>query len=195
MPLSLALLPSQSLANKILLVVAGSILVAVAAQISIPFKPVPLTLQTLAVLMVGLTLGARLDAASLALYLAEGAAGLPVFANGGAGLAYMAGPTGGFLVGFVLMAWFAGLAADLGLRKVLPVAGFALLAALLLYVPGLAWPYALAGLFGVDAGWVGTSLAALWAGWMQPFVIGDALKALLAAVFLTGAWDWFAKRK
>ena len=99
MPLSLALLPSQSLANKILLVVAGSILVAVAAQISIPFKPVPLTLQTLAVLMVGLTLGARLGAASLALYLAEGAAGLPVFANGGAGLAYMAGPTGGFLVG------------------------------------------------------------------------------------------------
>ena len=194
MTLSHALLPSRSIMMQLLLVLAGSIAIAIAAQISIPLKPVPLTLQTLAVLMVGLTLGSRLGAAAVALYVAEGAMGLPVFANGGAGLAYMAGPTGGFLVGFIAMAYVAGLAADFGVHKALPMAGFTLLAAAVLYIPGLLWPMTVAGVFGIDAAWVGTSLASLWAGWMQPFVIGDALKAVVAAMLISGAWDAMAKR-
>ena len=91
--------------------IAGTIFIALAAQVAIPFIPVPLTLQTLAILIVGLTFGSRLGAVTLLTYLAEGAAGLPVFANGGAGLAYMMGPTAGFLVGFVVLAYLAGLPA------------------------------------------------------------------------------------
>ncbi len=195
MTLSQALLPSNSTLNKALMVVAGSVFVAIAAQIAIPWTPVPLTLQTLAVLLVGLSLGSRLGAAALTLYALEGAAGLPVFANGGAGLAYMAGPTGGFIIGFILMAWIAGLSADFGYRRILPVAFFSFLAAIALYIPGLAWPYAIASAFGVEAGWAGTSIAKLWAGWMQPFLLGDTLKAVLAAMIVTGAWDAIARRK
>ena len=107
----------------------------------------------------------------------------------------MAGPTGGFIIGFVLMAWIAGLAADFGYRKIVPIAFFSFVAAIALYIPGLAWPYAVASAAGVEAGWAGTSLAKLWAGWMQPFVIGDTLKALVAALIVTGAWDAIARRK
>ena len=111
MTLSKALVPSNSLVSKALLVLGGSALIAVAAQVQVPMIPVPMTLQTLAVLLVGLSLGARMGAATLIAYLAEGAAGLPVFAGGANGVA-LAGPTAGFLFGFVGMAWIAGLAAS-----------------------------------------------------------------------------------
>src|SRR6056297_2834620 len=93
------------LARKAGLVLAGSVVIALAAQVAIPFWPVPMTLQTLAVLLVGFAMGSRLGAASVLAYLAEGAMGLPVFSNGGAGILYMMGPTAGFLLGFVAMAW------------------------------------------------------------------------------------------
>lgn len=186
---------SDTLAWRAAQVLGGSLFVAVAAQVSIPLLPVPLTLQTLAVLLVGLTLGSRLGALALATYVAEGAMGLPVFANGGAGVAALVGPTGGFIFGFILMAWVAGLAADMGQRRIVPVAGFALLASVVLYIPGVLWPMSVASAFGIDAAWAGTSAAKLWAGWVQPFVIGDALKALVAALIVTGAWDALAKRR
>ena len=90
----------------------GSLLLAVSAKVQVPFYPVPLTLQTLVVLLLGATLGARLAAAAVALYLVEGLAGLPVFAGAVAGPLYMAGPTGGFLVGFLVAAALIGFAAD-----------------------------------------------------------------------------------
>jgi biotin transport system substrate-specific component len=94
------------------LALGGSLLLAVSAKVQVPFYPVPLTLQTLVVLLLGAALGARLAAASVALYLIEGLAGLPVFAGAAAGPLYMAGPTGGFLVGFLAAAALTGFAAD-----------------------------------------------------------------------------------
>lgn len=196
MTLTHAFLPSMTRLHQALLVIGGSAAIAFAAQVSVPMFPVPMTLQTLAILIVGLTFGARLGAATLLAYLAEGAAGLPVFANGGAGLAYMAGPTAGFLLGFVLMVWVAGLAADRGLaRGLLPTALVALAASALLYLPGVAWPMFAAGALGVEAGWVGTSAAKLWAGWVSPFLIGDAVKAVLAALVVTGGWAALRAKK
>lgn len=159
------------------LVLAGTLLIAVAAQFSLFIGPVPLSLQTLAILLVGFTLGARLGAVTLIAYLAQGAAGLPVFSGGGGGLAYVMGPTGGFLLGFVAMAWLAGWAADRGLaRHAVPATGVALLASAIIYVPGLLWP---AAVMGVDG-------AALWSGWMAPFLPGDAIKSVIAALVVTG---------
>ena len=100
--LALAARPKAGLGYQLLLIVAGSLLVALAAQIEVPMWPVPVTLQTLAVLLVGGVLGSRLGALSLLAYLFEGAIGLPVFAGGGGTLAYFAGPTTGYLIGFVI---------------------------------------------------------------------------------------------
>ncbi|KNG92416.1 biotin transporter BioY [Pseudaestuariivita atlantica] len=194
MTLGRAMIGSDALWTKIALVVGGSLLVALAAQVSIPMWPVPISMQTLAVLMVGFVLGSRLGAAALALYLAEGAMGLPVFAGGKAGMAWLfAGPTTGFLFGFVLMAFIAGLAGDRGQRSLLPLVLTGLVAAVALYIPGVLWPMSLAGAFGVEAGWVGTSAAKLWAGWVSPFILGDVVKAVLAALLVAGGWS-LAKR-
>jgi len=131
------------------LALLGSAILAISAQIAVPMWPVPATLQSLAVLLLGAFGGGRLGVASVALYLAEGATGLPVLANGNGGLAYMAGPTGGFLLGFLPAAWLAGLAGRRGagwLRQ-----GAALLGAhLALFVPGVLW---LAGFVGPGRAW------------------------------------------
>lgn len=174
-----------TLAKQAGLVLAGTVLIAIAAQFSIFIGPVPLSLQTLAILGVSFALGARLAVATLVLYLAQGAAGLPVFSGGGASVAYMMGPTGGFLLGFVAMAWLAGWASDKGLtRRALPAIGVALLASAIIYIPGLLWP-ALA---------FGTEWASLWAHWMAPFLVGDALKSVIAALAVSGGLAWLSRR-
>ena len=174
-----------TLARKAGLVLAGSVLIALAAQFSVFIGPVPLSLQTLAILTVSFALGARLAVATLVLYLAQGAAGLPVFSAGGAGLAYMMGPTGGFLLGFVAMAWVAGWASDAGLaRRALPAIAMALLASAIIYVPGLLWP----------AVTLGTEGASLWAHWLAPFIAGDVLKSVIAALAVSGALAWMKSR-
>ena len=155
---------------KIALVLAGTALLALAAKVQVPFWPVPMTLQTLAVLMIGATLGARMAGATLLAYLAEGAVGLPVFASG-AGLAYMAGPTGGYLLGFLLAATFVGLAADRGwLRGGVPVAAVMFAAMALIYLPGVAW---LAALIGAEKA---------VAGGLVPFLPAEAFKLALAVL-------------
>ena len=155
---------------KIALVLAGTALLALAAKVQVPFWPVPMTLQTLAVLMIGATFGARMAGATLLAYLAEGAVGLPVFASG-AGLAYMAGPTGGYLLGFLLAAVFVGLAADRGwLRGGVPVAAVMFAAMALIYLPGVAW---LAALIGAEKA---------VAGGLIPFLPAEAFKLALAVL-------------
>ena len=155
---------------KIALVLAGTALLALAAKVQVPFWPVPMTLQTLAVLMIGATFGARMAGATLLAYLAEGAVGLPVFASG-AGLAYMAGPTGGYLLGFLLAAVFVGLAADRGwLRGGVPVAAVMFAAMALIYLPGVAW---LAALIGAEKA---------VAGGLVPFLPAEAFKLALAVL-------------
>ncbi len=203
LPLSLAVIGRDSLVSKSILVLAGSAFIAVAAQVSVPMVPVPMTLQTLAILMVGLTMGSRLGALTVLAYLAEGAMGLPVFAEAKSTLALI-GPSAGFLVGFVGMAFIAGLAADYGIKTLLPLAGFALAAAALLYIPGVAWPLAivkvgsvtqfLAG-FGIDpAKWGADNTSMIWQYYMSPFLIGDAVKAVLAALIVAGGWSLLGRR-
>ncbi|MBB5516507.1 biotin transport system substrate-specific component [Rubricella aquisinus] len=195
MTVSQAVWRSESVLRKVALVLAGSWVVAIAAQVSIPLQPVPLSLQTLAILMVGFTLGSRLGAAALIAYLAQGAMGLPVFANGMNGIAFF-GPTAGFLVGFVGMAWLAGLAAERGLAKgMIGTAISALVISALLYIPGVAWPMAVAGAAGIEAGWVGLSASSVWAGFVAPFLMGDAIKAVLAALLVSGAWAAIKARR
>lgn len=180
-------LTTQSLLRGLLMVLAGSAFIAIAAQISVPFYPVPVTLQTLAILLVGFTFGSRLGALTLIAYLAEGAMGLPVFANGMNGLAF-AGPTAGFLFGFVLMAWLAGLAVETGLAKNAVTRSLAaIVISALLYIPGLAWPMAIASVFGIEAGWVGKDFASYyWVYFMAPFLLGDAVKGVIAALASRG---------
>jgi len=186
MTLTHAAFPAISRGAQVLLVLAGTAFIAVAAQISVPMFPVPMTLQTLAILIVGLSFGSRLGLATLLAYLGEGAMGLPVFANGAGSLAYIMGPTGGFLIGFVGMAWLAGLAVEKGLaRSFVSTALIAIVISALLYIPGLIWPAAM----------LGKSAAALWSGWMMPFLAGDALKGVLAAVVGTGGWAAMKARK
>ncbi len=172
-----ALITSDALGWKAAQVLGGSLFVAVAAQVSVPMFPVPMTLQTLAILLVGFTLGSRMGALALLTYLAEGAAGLPVFANG-ASTAALFGPTAGFLIGFVGLAWLAGFAAEKGAtRNVFLAAAAGIVPSALLYIPGLAVP-ALA---------FGKTMDVLWMHWMSPFLIGDTVKAVLAALIVTGA--------
>lgn len=179
MTLTHAAFPAMSRLTQVLLVLAGSVFIALAAQVAVPMFPVPMTLQTLAILIVGLTFGARLGLATLLVYLGEGAMGLPVFANGNGSLAYMMGPTGGFLIGFVGMAWLAGLAVEKGIARGFGTTALAaVVISALLYIPGLIW----------SAAMLGKSAAALWSGWMAPFLVGDAVKAVLAALVVTGGW-------
>lgn len=133
----------RGLAARLGLAIAGSLVLWASAKVQIPFYPVPMTLQTLAVLMIGALLGPRLGAATVGLYLLEGAVGLPVFAgtpDRGIGLAYMIGPTGGYLLGYLLAAFGVGWLVERGWSASLPRLAAALFAGLcLIYGPGLAW--------------------------------------------------------
>lgn len=156
---------------------AGSILLAISSKFQIPFYPVPLTMQTFVVVALGMALGWKLGMATVILYLAEGAAGLPVFAGTpekGIGLAYMLGGTGGYLLGYVLAAGIAGYMAQKGwTRSLLSTAAVAFLAIVMIYAPGVLW---LGALFGWDKPILEWGL--------YPFVYGDLLKiALVAAAF------------
>ncbi len=193
MTLTQATFGADTFLKKAGLVLAGSIFIGIAAQISIPLPFVPLTLQTLAILIVGLTFGSRLGAITLLAYLAEGFAGLPVFAGGAAGPLVFLGPTAGFLVGFVLTAFIAGLAAERSKSFVVMALG-ALAASALLYIPGVAWPMGIASLAGATGDWTASSASTIWTYWVSPFLIGDAIKAVLAALIVSGGWAALSKR-
>jgi len=170
-----------------LLAILGSAAIGLAAQFQVPFYPVPMTLQTLAVLIVGGAFGARLGAATVLLYIAEGAAGIPIFAGGAAGLAVLTGPTGGYLWGFAIAAGLVGWLAERGFDR---HAGKMLIATLLggavLYIPGLAWlTLWLMQIKALDAS---TALQAALSGGLYPFVLGDLVKAALAAMAFPAAW-------
>lgn len=184
----------QTLLSKALMVLAGTVFIAIAAQLSVPVRPVSLTLQTLAILIVGLTYGSRLGALTVAAYLAEGAMGMPVFANGGSAAA-LVGPTAGFLFGFVGMAFLAGLAVEKGLaRGIVGTAIAGIVVSALLYIPGAAWPMAVAEMAGITGKWVGSSASSIWTHWVSPFLLGDAVKAVIAAMVVAGGRMALSKR-
>jgi|SRR5580700_958380 biotin transport system substrate-specific component len=129
-------------AQQVALVVGGSLFVALCAHITIPLPgtPVPLTVQNFGVLLVGLLLGSRRGFAALALYLAEGAMGMPVFSPlGPGGIAQLLGPTGGFLLTYPLVAWVAGYVMERGRRSFARAVIGGLLGEVLLFTGGLAW--------------------------------------------------------
>ncbi|MGB2411859.1 MAG: biotin transporter BioY [Candidatus Puniceispirillaceae bacterium] len=170
---------TQSLMSQILLVVAGSALLALSAQFAfrIPISPVPVTGQTLVVLMIGMAYGSRLGAATVLAYLVEGGMGLPVFANGTAGWSVIAGPTGGYLVGFVAAAFVLGKLAERGLgRGPVSTALAMAIGTIIIYAAGVSW---LGQFIGFDKA---------LAGGMLPFLYGDALKLIVAAGLMPFAW-------
>jgi biotin transport system substrate-specific component len=130
--------------RQVALVVGASLVVALCARITIPLMPltpVPLTVQNLGVLLVGLLLGSRRGFAALALYLAEGAVGLPVFSPGPGGLLQLFGPTGGFLFAYPLVAFLAGYIFERGAKSFVRAAVAGLLAEILLFAGGLTGLY------------------------------------------------------
>jgi biotin transport system substrate-specific component len=129
-------------ARQVALVVGGSLLVALCARITIPLPgtPVPLTVQNFGGLLVGLLLGSRRGFAALALYLAEGAIGMPVFSpTGPGGMAQLLGPTGGFLLAYPLVAWVAGFVMEHGRKTFARAALGGLLGEVVLFTGGLTW--------------------------------------------------------
>ena len=166
---------ANTLPRAIALMLVGSILLSLSAHVKVPFWPVPMTMQTFVVLMIGAAYGWRLAGATLVAYLIEGAAGLPVF-TGGVGPLYMAGPTGGYLLGFVVAAGVAGFLAERGALRgpVRALFGFLLADALILAL-GVAW---LSTLIGMDKA---------IAGGLLPFLAGEALKIVLAMALTIAA--------
>ena len=177
-----AYLPKEnSTVRNIILAVVGSIALWVSAKLQIPFYPVPVSMQTLVVLMIGMAFGWKLGASTVALYLVEGLAGLPVFAGTpekGIGLAYMVGPTAGYLLGFVIAAAAVGWLAERGFdRSIFLTAIAMLIGSILIYLPGIVW-------LGSVVGWDKPVLQ--WG--MVPFLYGDVLKLVLAALLMPALW-------
>jgi biotin transport system substrate-specific component len=164
------------LLRAVILAVAGSALLAISAHVKVWYDPVPMTLQTGVVLLIGLAYGWKLGFATVVLYLAEGAVGLPVFTSG-AGLAYMAGPTGGFLVGFAFAAAIAGWAAEKAPHWLALVAAV-ILAEVVIFALGVAYFATVphpdgSGAFGLER--------AIAFG-LEPFIYVDALKTAAAVL-------------
>ncbi|MPV86715.1 biotin transporter BioY [Ostreibacterium oceani] len=179
------LLPQSihSLPVQVGLAIAGSLLLTLSAKLSIPFIPVPFTMQTFAVLVIGMAFGWRLGASTVLFYLAQGALGLPVFATG-AGIPYMVGPTGGYLIGFVFAAALCGLLAEKGWDRTVKHTAFAMtLGTAVIYLFGGAW---LSLLIGVEK--------ALAAG-IIPFIPGEIVKIVLACAVMPLVWKWVSKSR
>jgi biotin transport system substrate-specific component len=184
--LRLAVFPRPRLLTDALLVLGGAGFVALAAQVSIdlPFTPVPITGQTFAVLLVGASLGALLGLASLGLYIFVGALGAPIYADGRHGWDVLTGPTGGYIIGFVLAAFLVGALAQRHWDRRFPSAVAAMLTGnVVIYLVGLPW---LAE--KIDAGLETTLEQGLY-----PFVVGDLLKLYLAGALLPSAWRLVAR--
>jgi biotin transport system substrate-specific component len=187
-PASTVLNAMASALRVTLLTVIGSLLIWQAAKIQIPFYPVPMTMGTFAVFVIGMAYGWRLGTATVLLYLAEGLMGLPVFAGTpekGIGLAYMLGGTGGYLVGYVLAAASVGILAERGWDKNILTSALAMLIGnVFIYVPGLLW-------LGILHGWD----KPIFQWGLTPFLFGDFTKLALAAVLMSLTWKVFGRHK
>lgn len=181
-----ALLAPLDWARGLALIIAFSLLTALAAQVAIPlpWTPVPITGQTFAVLLTGALLGSRLGALAMIAYLIEGASGLPFFAAGGTGLQRLLfSPTSGYLLSYPAAAFVVGLLAERGWdRRYLTAAAAMAIGSIVILLSGWAWL----------TRFVGT--AAAWQAGVAPFLIGDVIKIALAAAVLPSGWA-LLKRK
>jgi biotin transport system substrate-specific component len=173
-------------AGLVAAVVGGVCLLTLSAKLQVPFYPVPMTMQTLVVLMIGMAYGRVLGTATVAAYLLAGAAGLPVFAGTperGIGLAYMMGPTGGYLLGFLISPWLMGALAERGWSNSFPLAAVAMIVGhAVILAAGVAW---LAALLGVEK--------AIAVG-LVPFMATTAVKCALGAVSVPPIWRAFGRK-
>ena len=178
--------------QDVVLVLIGTAFIAIAAKIKVPFFPVPMTLQTLAILLIGATYGFRLGTLTVLAYLAEGLVGLPVFTNtppAVAGALYFIGPTGGFLLGFVFLAAITGYAADRGWDRSIPrLASAMLVGEIVMMALGFAW------FAQLSSGATGLGIDKALAGGVTPFILGDLLKLALAALAVPAAWQFLRPR-
>lgn len=189
-----AVWPAQDAAAKalrfVIIMLAGTALIALSAKIQVPTQPVPTTLQVLAILAIAGLTGSRLGTSIVALYLFMGAMGLPYFAkpDAGFGLVYFAGPTGGYLIGFLVAAFLAGLPADLGQSKnpLLTIPAMAV-GALIILGLGTLW-------LAANPTFNLTTEKAFAVGFM-PFLVLDLVKAVLAALLVAGLWKVFAGKQ
>lgn len=172
--------------REIAVLILATLLLTLSAKISIPFYPIPMTMQTFVVVGLGLTLGSSRGAAAILLYLAEGALGLPVFAgtpNEGIGMVYMLSKTGGYLIGFIFAAYIAGLCAEKGWTKsYLNAFGVALLSTAVIFIPGVLW-------LGATLGWDKPIVS--WG--LTPFIFGAIFKSILAAIVFPVIWKKISK--
>lgn len=171
-------------AADVMLVIGASALIAIAAQVAIPlpFTPVPLTLQPLAVILIGVTLGSTRGAAAAMLYLLEGFGGLPVFAQGHSGLFALLGPTAGFLYSYPFAAWVAGFVSERGWgNSILRAVTGMLLALGIIYLGGWSW---FAAIFDKRTAFAAT---------VAPFVLADIVKVALGAALLPKAQKLIAR--
>ncbi|TIQ91333.1 MAG: biotin transporter BioY [Mesorhizobium sp.] len=169
------------LATQLLLAIVGTLLLTLSAKTRVLLGPVDISMQTLAVLLISAAFGMRLGVATLLLYMAEGAIGLPVFQGTpekGIGIAYMLGSTGGYLFGFVVMAAIVGWAADRGWdRHPVKLFNAMLVAEIVMMAMGFAW---LALLIGPEKS---------WQFGVVPFIVGDLIKVGLAASLVPAVWS------
>ena len=176
------------------LVLAGTALLVISAKISVPFYPVPMTLQTLAVMAIAAAYGLRLGTMTVVAYLAEGLVGLPVFTAtppATAGPLYFLGPTGGFLVGFIALALIVGYAADRGWdRSFARLFGAMIAADVVVFILGFAW----LALFAQAGSHTGIGFAGAWTYGVMPFLLGDLLKIALAAALVPATWGLIARK-
>jgi biotin transport system substrate-specific component len=182
--------------QNVVLVLIGTAILAISAKVQVPFWPVPMTLQTLAVMLIGATYGSRVAVATVLAYIAEGALGLPVFANTPpqiAGPAYLIGPTAGYIWGWVAAAAIIGYAADKGWSRSVPKMFAAMLAGeIVLFGMGFVW---LAWFATLSSGAVGMGAEKALAAGVTPFLLADALKLTLAALAVPAAWRLLANRE
>jgi biotin transport system substrate-specific component len=175
----------EALIYDILLIVGGSILIALSAQVAIPvpFSPIPITGQTFAIILTGAFLGSRLGGLAVIAYLLEGAAGLPVFAQAHSGIIHLIGPTGGYLLGFVPAAIVVGYLAGQGwgksfLRSLIMMS----VGTIIIFVVGLVWlSVALASENILTLGF-------------YPYLTGALIKIFLAALIFSGGWKFFRRK-
>ena len=172
---------SLTLMAQICLLVCGVAALAVSAHVKIPFYPVPLTMQTLVVLLIGMAYGSRLGGATVLAYLGAGAAGAPVFASG-AGILYFAGPTGGYLAGFFIATIVLGFLAERGWARSFVTTAFSMLIGIaIIYACGVTW---LSQLIGLDKAVSIGILTCLY---------GEALKLVIASLGMPLAWSFVNK--
>lgn len=169
--------PQARFLKGALLVIGGSLALALSAKVQVLFWPVPVTMQSMVALLIGMTYGTRMGALTILAYLAEGVAGLPVFAGMVAGPAYLLGPTGGYLFGFLLGGVFAGWAGEHGWGRGLPRTMLVMiLGHVLIFAPGVLW---LATLLGWSK--------ALALG-ITPFLLATLLKSGFGAALVCARW-------